>query len=59
MDLKEKNCIVCGESNKEGIFIWEAFICQSCEQEMVHTDVMDAKYPFFIEKMKNIWKMEA
>ncbi|MEW9672653.1 sigma factor G inhibitor Gin [Ammoniphilus sp. 3BR4] len=59
MESNPKHCIVCEETGKEGISIWEAFICQSCEQEMVQTDVMDAKYPFFIEKMKNIWKMEA
>ncbi|MBP1932424.1 sigma factor G inhibitor Gin [Ammoniphilus resinae] len=59
MESSEKCCIVCGQKQVEGIAIWKAFICQSCEQEMVQTDVLDDKYPFFVERMKQIWKMEA
>lgn len=55
-----QKCIVCGEERSAGIAICEQFICQSCEQEMVKTDVRDEKYPFFIRQMKQIWfKMEA
>lgn len=59
MEREEKRCIVCSTHREEGIVIWNSFICHHCEQEMIHTDVFDAKYPFFIEKMKSIWKMEA
>lgn len=59
MEKQIRGCIVCGKQKEEGIAIWNSFICDQCEQEMVHTDVMDAKYPFFVEKMKLIWKMEA
>lgn len=59
MEKQSRGCIVCGKQKVEGIVIWNSFICEVCEQEMVNTDVMDAKYPFFIEKMKTIWKMEA
>ncbi|MET3291283.1 sigma factor G inhibitor Gin [Brevibacillus fluminis] len=53
-------CIVCGEARSAGIAICDQFICQACEQEMVKTDVDDAKYPFFIRQMKQIWfKMDA
>ncbi|WP_134702230.1 sigma factor G inhibitor Gin [Ammoniphilus sp. YIM 78166] len=56
---QSKCCVVCGETEREGISIWNSFICQPCEQEMVQTDALDAKYPFFIEKMKSIWRLEA
>ncbi len=59
MERMKTSCIVCGTHQEEGITIWDSFICHQCEQEMIHTDVFDAKYPFFIEKMKNIWRMEA
>lgn len=48
-------CIICGEPKTVGIRIIEQFICEECETEMVHTDVLDAKYPFFINRMKSIW----
>jgi hypothetical protein len=59
MDQHSRSCIVCGNERDEGISIWNAFICNTCEQEMVHTEVMDEKYSFFVERMRNIWKMEA
>jgi len=59
-DKSEKlslQCIICGEqkADGEGIRIVSEFICEACETEMVHTDVMDAKYPFFIHQMKQIF----
>jgi hypothetical protein len=48
-------CIICSQEKQEGIMICSEFICADCESEMVHTDVKDAKYPFFIHQMKQIW----
>jgi Inhibitor of sigma-G Gin len=45
-------CIICGEKKEDGIFILSEFICDTCEAEMVRTDVMDEKYPFFIHQLK-------
>ncbi|MEJ8546130.1 sigma factor G inhibitor Gin [Brevibacillus borstelensis] len=55
MERIAQRCIVCEEERLDGIAICEQFICQHCEQEMVHTDVQDAKYPFFIHQMRRIW----
>ncbi len=55
MERSNRRCIVCGEDRAVGIAIWEQFICHPCEQEMVHTDVRDEKYPFFIKQMRQIW----
>lgn len=51
-----ESCMICGRQQTEGLHIIEEFICRDCESEMVHTDVMDAKYPFFIHRMKQIWQ---
>jgi len=53
----ERNCIICGLTKKtqEGIILISEIICESCESEMVRTDVKDEKYPFFIDRMKRIW----
>lgn len=49
------HCIICGQQKEEGIMIVSEFICEDCETEMVRTDVRDAKYPFFIHRMKQIF----
>jgi hypothetical protein len=48
-------CIICGLEKESGITIISEFICESCEAEMVRTDVKDEKYPFFIHQLKRIW----
>jgi len=51
-------CIVCSKQKEMGIHIWEQFICQDCEEEMVRTDVLDERYVFFIQQMRKIWLKE-
>ena len=53
--LTEHRCMICGQEKTEGIVIVDQFICSGCEQEMVHTEVNDAKYPFFIHQLKRLW----
>lgn len=50
-------CVICGErkAENEGIRIVMGFICGNCEKEMVHTDVKDAKYLFFVHQMKQLF----
>lgn len=57
IDKLSLHCIICGEqkTDGQGILIVSEFICEACETEMVQTDVMDAKYPFFIHQMKQIF----
>jgi uncharacterized protein YlaI len=47
-------CIICGQVKEEGIVIVSHFICEDCESEMVRTEAEDAKYRFFIGRMKKI-----
>ncbi|WP_084134501.1 sigma factor G inhibitor Gin [Paenibacillus harenae] len=51
------HCIICDQLKAEGqgIRIVSGFICETCEEEMVRTDVRDDKYPFFIHQMKQIF----
>lgn len=48
-------CIVCTESKASGIRIFSQFICDDCERDIVQTDVQDAKYPLYVDRMKKIW----
>ncbi|RKN65781.1 inhibitor of sigma-G Gin [Paenibacillus ginsengarvi] len=53
-------CIICDQPKPNGIQICAEFICDECEAEIVKTDVLDVKYPFFIHRMNKIWyKMNA
>ncbi|WP_420849616.1 sigma factor G inhibitor Gin [Paenibacillus montanisoli] len=54
-EVTGNSCIICGQEKHVGIRIVDEFICDSCEVEMVQTEVQDAKYPFFIHQLKRIW----
>ncbi len=54
-----KFCIMCGHKEKEGIMIHKGFICDECANEIVHTEVEDEKYSFFIQRMKELWVKNA
>lgn len=58
-NLELKICIICGLKKYDGIKIHSGFICDACEEEIVHTEVSNEKYPFFIKKMKEIWLKNA
>jgi hypothetical protein len=54
-ELQAQRCIICEQPKLYGIVICAEFICDDCEAEMIRTDVLDAKYPFFIHQMRQIW----
>ena len=51
-----RTCMICGRIQTDGLHIVEEFICLDCERELIHTEVSDAKYPFFISRMKQVWQ---
>lgn len=55
MEQEERSCIICKQKKREGIKIYTQWICIACEHEIVQTDAKDPKYPFFIDRMKQIW----
>ncbi|NLI67338.1 MAG: hypothetical protein GX374_01695 [Bacilli bacterium] len=38
----------------EGVRLHKSFICKSCEYNMVHTDVREVKYRYYVEKLKSL-----
>jgi hypothetical protein len=53
---EEEVCMICSKPHLEGLHVGGEFICVDCEREIVQTDVQDAKYPFFIHRMKQLWQ---
>jgi hypothetical protein len=50
-----QECIICNVPKERGITVCGQFICEACEQEIVHTDVNDERYVYFVNCMKQIW----
>lgn len=49
-----RSCIICEESKQAGIHVYASFICEQCEFNMIHTDTREAKYHYYIRKLKNL-----
>ncbi|AQS54442.1 MAG: sigma factor G inhibitor Gin [Novibacillus thermophilus] len=52
-------CIICEQKSVKGITVCDQFICESCEQEMIKTDVKEPKYPLFVKRLRRIWLKDA
>lgn len=49
-----ERCVICEENKAEGIHLYTSFICEQCEYNIIHTEVREAKYRYYIEKLKNM-----
>lgn len=49
-----ETCLICEENKPVGIHICHQFICQTCEQKLVHTDTGDALYAYYLEKLRKL-----
>jgi hypothetical protein len=54
-EQQEQKCIICEQHRQDGITICSEFICNDCESEIIKTDALDARYPYFITQMRRIW----
>ncbi|MCD5326074.1 sigma factor G inhibitor Gin [Pontibacillus chungwhensis] len=49
-----ETCGVCECRRKNGIHLYNLFICKDCEREIVQTSPEDQQYQYFLKKLKNI-----
>ncbi|WP_440897336.1 sigma factor G inhibitor Gin [Amphibacillus sp. Q70] len=49
-------CHICDTNQAKGIFIYDLYICESCQTKIVATDPEDPNYRFFVNKLKRIQK---
>ncbi|MFC4403550.1 sigma factor G inhibitor Gin [Gracilibacillus xinjiangensis] len=49
-----KHCGICDKTKKEGIYLYQLFICAECEKEIVATDPSDEVYSIYVKKLKAI-----
>ncbi|TCP22572.1 inhibitor of sigma-G Gin protein [Scopulibacillus darangshiensis] len=49
-----ETCMICNEKKAEGIHICDQLICDSCQKEMLETDVNDIKYHYYLKKLSKL-----
>ncbi|WP_274379432.1 sigma factor G inhibitor Gin [Alkalihalobacterium alkalinitrilicum] len=50
----QKHCVICEQEKSEGIHLFEYFICEKCERQIVITEPNDVYYHYYLKKMKKI-----
>ena len=49
-----EKCTVCERSNALGIHIFDVYICNDCEREIVSSDVSDEFYRYYLQKLRKL-----
>ncbi|HLT55440.1 MAG TPA: sigma factor G inhibitor Gin, partial [Bacillota bacterium] len=44
----------CEDEKKEGIHLYNLFICSECEYNMIHTEPREEKYQYYVRKLKAV-----
>ncbi|MFD3448287.1 sigma factor G inhibitor Gin [Microbacteriaceae bacterium 4G12] len=52
--VQKKVCIICEEEKQEGIFLYNGFICETCERDIVQTSTDHPKYAFYLRQLRKI-----
>ncbi|WP_017729539.1 sigma factor G inhibitor Gin [Halalkalibacterium ligniniphilum] len=47
-------CLVCEQQKPSGMQLGTSFICETCEREIVQTEIDDAAYLFYVKKLRNL-----
>ncbi len=53
-----KECVICGRmvAQGRGFQLLHHFLCNDCERKIVHTDVADERYQYYVEKLAVLWR---
>lgn len=51
---KVHDCGICEEEKESGIYLYRFFICKDCERNIIHTEPREAKYNYYLRKLKNV-----
>lgn len=49
-----KICVICEQEKQDGIHVYNSFMCNDCEREIVQTSTDSPKYLFYLQQMKKI-----
>ncbi|MGX1902130.1 sigma factor G inhibitor Gin [Thermolongibacillus altinsuensis] len=54
MEKLDDVCIICDHSDKKGFHLCHYFICLDCHNDIVQTSTDDAKYQFYVNRLKKL-----
>lgn len=49
-----ETCIICEQLKPKGIHLYTSFICTDCEKDLIHTDISDPRYKYFLSQLKKV-----
>ncbi len=49
-----EECAICELTKKEGMHLYNIFICSECEDVLIHTETNDPMYNEHIEKLRKM-----
>lgn len=52
---ERQTCIICNQQRRDMLQLLQQPICTICEQDIVHVQVMDEEYDFYLARLKEIW----
>ncbi|MGN8648204.1 sigma factor G inhibitor Gin [Gracilibacillus sp. HCP3S3_G5_1] len=47
-------CGICDQAKHEGIFLYQLYICNECEKEIVSISPKDENYQYYVEKLRAV-----
>ena len=47
-------CAICESKKKEGMHLYNIFICSECEETLIHTETTDPLYKQHVEKLRKM-----
>ncbi|WP_035724707.1 sigma factor G inhibitor Gin [Gracilibacillus boraciitolerans] len=54
MENNKHVCGICDQTKKEGIFLYQLYICSECEKEILSIKSQDENYQYYVEKLRAI-----
>lgn len=52
--LIEETCVICEQMKPKGIHLYTSFICTDCEVDLIHTDISDPRYKYYLQQLKKV-----
>lgn len=51
----KSSCILCGQMDETGIYLWGKMICSDCETQILNLRIEDPTYECYKDRIKAIW----
>lgn len=49
-----ETCVICEKLKNNGIHLYTSFICNECEQDLIHTDTDHPMYRYYLKQLKKV-----